>query len=67
MTRDRRTWTEGHVMDGSTVAVDLLQCGEAGGVPDGDGSVLTARNQQRPSYVQAHGVHLEGAEGNPAV
>lgn len=54
-------------MDGPTVAVDLLQCGEAAGVPEGDGSVLTAGNQQRPGCVQAHGVHLEGAEGNPAV
>lgn len=46
-------------MDGSAVTVDLLQCGVAVGVPDGDGSVFTARNQQSPGCVQAYRVHLD--------
>lgn len=53
------TWTEGRVVDGPTVAADLLQRGVAVGVPDGDGPVLTARDQQRPCCVQAQRVDLE--------
>lgn len=46
-------------MDGSAVTVDLLQRGVAVGVPDGDGSVFTARDQQRPGCIQAYSVHLD--------
>lgn len=53
-----RTRTKGHVVDGSCVAVDLLQCCVAAGVPDGDGAVFTARHQQSPRWIQTDGVHL---------
>lgn len=46
-------------MDGSTVTVDLLQRGVAAGVPDGDGPIFTARNQEAPCWVQARSVNLE--------
>lgn len=45
-------------MDGSRVTVNLLQCCVAAGVPDGDGAVFTARNQQGPRWIQTNGVHL---------
>lgn len=48
-------------MDGPTVTVDLLQGGGAASVPDEDGPVFTARNQQGSRCVQAHGVDLEEA------
>lgn len=53
-----RTRTEGHVVDGPGVAVDLLQRCVAAGVPDGDGPVFTAGHQQSPRRVQTDGVHL---------
>lgn len=54
-------------MDGSIVAVDLLQGGVAVGVPDADGPVFTAGNQQGPSCVQAQRVDLGDAGAQPAV
>lgn len=54
-----RTGTEGHVVDGSVVAVDLLQRCVAAGVPDGDRPVFAAGNQQGPGRIQSHGVHLD--------
>lgn len=56
--KETGTWTEGHVVDGSIVAVDLLQCCVAAGVPDGGGPVFTARHQQSPRWIQTNGVHL---------
>lgn len=53
-----RTRTKGHVVDGSSVAVDLLQGCVAAGVPDGDGPIFAARHQQSPRWIQADGVHL---------
>lgn len=38
----RVTWTEGHIVDGPGVAVDLLKGPVAAGVPDGDGAVFGA-------------------------
>lgn len=56
--KETGTGTEGHVVDGSIVAVDLLQCCVAAGVPDGGGPVFTARHQQSPRWIQTSGVHL---------
>lgn len=47
------------MVDGSSVALDLLQCFIAARVPDGDGPILTARHQQSPRWIQTNGVHLE--------
>lgn len=46
------------MVDGSGVAVDLLQGSIAAGVPDGDGPIFTARRQQSPRWIQTNGVHL---------
>lgn len=54
-----RTWTESCVVDGSCVAVDLLQTFIAACVPDRDGAVFRARHQQSPGWIQTYGVHLD--------
>lgn len=50
-------------MNGSIVAVDLLQCCVAAGVPDGGSPIFTARHQQSPRRIQTDGVHLHVGVG----
>lgn len=52
------TRTESHVVDGSYVAVDLLQGSIAAGIPDGGGPIFTSRHQQSPCWIQTDSVHL---------
>ncbi|PWA24993.1 hypothetical protein CCH79_00016008 [Gambusia affinis] len=58
------TRTEGSVVNGSSMAVDLLKSPVAAGVPDGDRPVFTARCQQSSSGIQTDCVYLDVKKKN---
>lgn len=53
------TRTEGRVVNGSSMAVDLLKSPVAAGIPDGDRPVFAARRQQSSSGIQTDRVYLD--------
>lgn len=53
------TGAKGHVVDGSSVAVDLLQYPIVTSVPDGGGAIFTTGYQESPCWIQTNSVHLE--------
>lgn len=62
------TRTEGSVVNGSSMAVDLLKSPVAAGVPDGDRPVFTARRQQSSSGIQTDCVYLDvRQQGSPVL